>query len=67
MGQAKKDPAKLTEAEAAKAQVKANADRLAQLEAREAELADEIPQDFAGYSPDNRPDGTSGPRRLLQR
>ena len=42
MGQAKKDPAKLTEAEAAKAQVKANADRLAQLEAREAELADEI-------------------------
>ena len=39
MGQAKKDPSKLEEAEAAKAQVKANADRLAQLEAREDELA----------------------------
>ena len=32
MGQAKKDPSKLAEAEEAKAQVKANADRLAQLE-----------------------------------
>ena len=32
MGQAKKDPSKLAEAEAAKAQVKANADRLSQLE-----------------------------------
>ena len=32
MGQAKKDPSKLEEAEAAKAQVKANADRLAELE-----------------------------------
>jgi seryl-tRNA synthetase len=42
MGQAKKDPSKLEEAEAAKAQVKANADRLAQLEAREDELAAEI-------------------------
>ena len=31
MGQAKKDPSKLVEAEAAKAQVKANADRLAEL------------------------------------
>ena len=31
MGQAKKDPSKLAEAEAAKAKVKANADRLAQL------------------------------------
>ena len=39
MGQAKKDPSKLEEAEAAKAQVKANADRLAELEAREDELA----------------------------
>ena len=36
MGQAKKDPSKLEEAEAAKAQVKANADRLAELEAAEA-------------------------------
>ncbi len=42
MGQAKKDPAKLAEAEAAKAQVKANADRLAALEAKEAELAEQI-------------------------
>ena len=42
MGQAKKDPTKLEEAEAAKAQVKANADRLAELEARETELAQEI-------------------------
>ena len=36
MGQAKKDPSKLEEAEAAKAQVKANADRLAELEQLEA-------------------------------
>ena len=42
MGQAKKDPSKLAEAEAAKAQVKANADRLAQLEEKETELAEKI-------------------------
>jgi len=42
MGQAKKDPSKLSEAEEAKAQVKANADRLAELEAKEAELAQKI-------------------------
>ena len=36
MGQAKKDPSKLAEAEEAKAQVKANADRLAELEQKEA-------------------------------
>ena len=42
MGQAKKDPSKLAEAEAAKAQVKANADELAQLEVRETELAAQI-------------------------
>ena len=42
MGQAKKDPSKLQEAEEAKAQVKANADRLAQLEQQETELAQEI-------------------------
>ncbi len=42
MGQAKKDPSKLQEAEAAKAQVKANADRLAALEAKETELAEKI-------------------------
>ncbi len=39
MGQAKKDPSKLEEAEAAKAQVKANAERLAELEKLEDELA----------------------------
>ena len=42
MGQAKKDPSKLEEAEAVKAQVKANADRLAELEVMETELAKEI-------------------------
>ena len=42
MGQAKKDPSKLAEAEAAKAKVKASADRLAELEARETELAAQI-------------------------
>ncbi len=44
MGQAKKDPSKLAEAEATKAQVVANAERLAQLEQREDELAKEIRQ-----------------------
>ena len=42
MGQAKKDPSKLEEAEAVKAQVKANADRLAELETKETELAQQI-------------------------
>ena len=42
MGQAKKDPSKLAEAEAAKAKVKANADRLSELEAKEGELAQKI-------------------------
>jgi len=42
MGQAKKDPSKLAEAEAVKAQVKANADELAALEAKETELAEKI-------------------------
>ena len=42
MGQAKKDPSKLAEAEEAKAKVKANADRLAQLEEKETELAEKI-------------------------
>ena len=42
MGQAKKDPSKLEEAEAAKAQVKANADRLAELEQKETELEQKI-------------------------
>ncbi len=39
MGQAKKDPSRLAEAEEAKAQVKANADRLAELETLHDELA----------------------------
>ena len=42
MGQVKKDPAKLQEAEAVKAQVKAQADRLAELEEKETELAAQI-------------------------
>ena len=42
MGMAKKDPSKLEEAEAVKAQVKADADRLAELEKKEDELASEI-------------------------
>ena len=42
MSQAKKDPSKLEEAEAVKAQVKANAERLAQLEQDEARLEAEI-------------------------
>lgn len=42
MGQAKKDPSKLQEAEEAKAKVKANADRLVELEALETELAQKI-------------------------
>ena len=42
MGQAKKDHSKLQEAEEAKAKVKANADRLAELEALETELAQKI-------------------------
>ena len=42
MGQAKKDPSKLEEAEKVKAQVKANADRLAELETLEEEYAQRI-------------------------
>ena len=42
MGQSKKDPSKLEEAEALKAEVKADADRLAYLEQRETELAEQI-------------------------
>ena len=44
MGQAKKDPSKLAEAEAVKAQVTANADRLKELEAKEDALQAEIHQ-----------------------
>ena len=42
MGQAKKDPSKLDEAEALKAKVVAEAERLAELEAKETELAEKI-------------------------
>ena len=42
MGQAKKDPSKLQEAEAVKAQVKEQADRLAELERKENELEEEL-------------------------
>ena len=42
MGQAKKDPSKLAEAEESKAQVKANADRLAELEKATAEMGERI-------------------------
>lgn len=42
MGQAKKDPSKLAEVEEVKAKVKAQADRLAELEAQEAELAGKL-------------------------
>ena len=42
MGQAKKDPSKLAEAEEVKAKVKAQADRLAELEAQEAELEEKL-------------------------
>ena len=42
MGQAKKDPAKLEEAEAVKRQVKEQADRLAELERQEEELEKEL-------------------------
>ena len=42
MGQAKKDPSKLEEAEKAKAQVKANAERLAELEKATGEMSERI-------------------------
>ena len=42
MGQAKKDPSKLAEAEEVKAKVKAQADRLAELEQQEAELNEKV-------------------------
>lgn len=42
MGQAKKDPSRLAEAEAVKAQVKADAERLAALEVQEGELEEKL-------------------------
>ena len=46
MGQAKKDPGKLEEAEAVKAQVKEQADRLAELERQETELEAKLHHDM---------------------
>ena len=46
MGQAKKDPSKLQEAEAVKAQVKQQADRLAELEKQETELETALHHDM---------------------
>ena len=46
MGQAKKDPSKAAEAEEVKAQVKKNADRLAELEKLEEELGEKITKDM---------------------
>ena len=73
MGQAKKDPSKLAEAEEAKAQVKANADRLAELEQEEDRLAGPAGgdggasdpadhQDHDGHPPDDRPLRAHRPR-----
>ncbi|MEE0204062.1 MAG: serine--tRNA ligase, partial [Oscillospiraceae bacterium] len=42
MGQAKKDPSKLADAEAVKEEVKKDADRLAELEAKESELEEKV-------------------------
>ena len=65
MGQAKKDPSKLAEAEEAKAQVKANADRLAQLEEMLQDGGASDPadhQDHDGHPPDDRPLRAHRPR-----
>ena len=47
MGQAKKDPSKLAEAEEVKAKVKADADRLAELEVLEKELDEKVRKIYA--------------------
>ncbi len=67
MGQAKKDPSKLEEAEAVKAQVKADADRLAQLEEMEDEAEPADPPHPAGDPPDDRPLRANRQGRQLQR
>ena len=61
MGQSKKDPSKLAEAEALKAEVKADADRLAFLEGRE------DPPHPAPDPQHHRSLRAHRPRRLLQR
>ena len=55
MGMAKKDPSKLAEAEEIKAKVKAQADRLAELEAQEAELNERVRDDYAPHPANDRP------------
>ena len=67
MGQAKKDPSKLAEAEQAKAQVKANADRLAELEQEEDRLAGEIRRIMLVIPQIIDPSVPPGSRRLRQR
>mgnify|MGYP000187603531 CR=1 FL=1 len=54
MGQAKKDPAKLAEAEAVKQQVKEQADRLAELEKQETELEEKLHHNMLLDPPDDR-------------
>ena len=54
MGQAKKDPSKLAEAEAVKQQVKEQADRLAELEKQETELEEKLHHNHAADPPDDR-------------
>ena len=63
MGQAKKDPSKLEEAEAVKQQVKEQADRLAELEKQETELETELHKRMLLIPQIIDP----GPGRLLQR
>ena len=66
MGQAKKDPSKLEEAEKIKATVKANADRLAELEKLEEEYEQKHPQDHAADPEHHRPERPHRPGRQLQ-
>ena len=64
MGQAKKDPSKLAEAEEAKAQVKANADRLAELETLRRRACRAHPQDHADHPEHHRPLRSHRPGRF---
>ena len=61
MGQAKKDPSKLQEAEAVKAQVKQQADRLAELEKQETELEAALHHDMLQIPQIIDPSGPIGP------
>ena len=67
MGQAKKDPSKLEEAEKIKATVKANADRLTELEKLEEEYEQTHPQNHAADPEHHRPERPHRPGRQLQR